>query len=599
MVDNASTDGTAELLAGDYADLRRRAPPANTGGAGGFAVGHRAGADPRARPGLAARRRHGARRRRPPSGWSRAWAAYAGPAAPRAGRQPGGVDRRPRPPDEHPAAQAGRLGGRGAAAAAVGCVPIRSASFVSIMCDADDDPRARAAGRRLLPLERRLRVLHPADPRRGRPVLPRSVGGRTRPRTFGSTDADPGERFFYEVRNKVWMFTRSTGLVTRGEGAVRRLDRCAAGRAPSRARSDRRTLAAGSARGSPPGLRTRPARQRRGARRGRLVADDGDDRADRPRAAVLPAAARCTAATTPTSCATRSSRASTTRPAARRGGAGPGRPGPATSWPTTIAELVADEPGAGRPRRDRGERRARARPRPRAGAPATHEIVARMDADDVEPARPVREAAAAGRGGRGHRAARAAASSGPSVDDVVGRRTPPTDPDEIRRVIRFRDPFNHPTVVYRRSAVQAAGGYTDMALMEDYLLFARMVDGGRAAGQPRRAAGAATGSVRAPTPGAAGGAAALGAGPAAPVPRARASPRARQYLRNVVVRGGYRLVPEGCARSPTARLIANRGAGKAAARLRRAGRRRADAGPARRADRLDRCCPVPGACVER
>ena len=31
-------------------------------------------------------------------------------------------------------------------------------------------------------------------------------------KVFGSTDADPGERFFYEVRNKVWLFTRSRGL---------------------------------------------------------------------------------------------------------------------------------------------------------------------------------------------------------------------------------------------------------------------------------------------------------------------------------------------------------------------------------------------------
>ena len=31
-------------------------------------------------------------------------------------------------------------------------------------------------------------------------------------KVFGSTDADPGERFFFEVRNKVWMFTRSTSL---------------------------------------------------------------------------------------------------------------------------------------------------------------------------------------------------------------------------------------------------------------------------------------------------------------------------------------------------------------------------------------------------
>jgi rhamnopyranosyl-N-acetylglucosaminyl-diphospho-decaprenol beta-1,3/1,4-galactofuranosyltransferase len=32
---------------------------------------------------------------------------------------------------------------------------------------------------------------------------------------FGSTDADPGERFYYEVRNKVWMFTRSDSLTAR------------------------------------------------------------------------------------------------------------------------------------------------------------------------------------------------------------------------------------------------------------------------------------------------------------------------------------------------------------------------------------------------
>ena len=33
-----------------------------------------------------------------------------------------------------------------------------------------------------------------------------------RTKTFGSTDADPGDRFYFEVRNKVWTFTRSRGL---------------------------------------------------------------------------------------------------------------------------------------------------------------------------------------------------------------------------------------------------------------------------------------------------------------------------------------------------------------------------------------------------
>ena len=100
-----------------------------------------------------------------------------------------------------------------------------------------------------------------------------------------------------------------------------------------------------------------------------------------------------------------------------------------------------------------------------------------MDADDVSAAGAVREAAAPARG-RGDIVGSGLCEFGASIEDVVGRRTPPTDPDEIRRVIRFRDPFNHPTVVYRRAAVLGAGGYTDMALMEDYLLFTRMVAAG-------------------------------------------------------------------------------------------------------------------------
>ena len=45
----------------------------------------------------------------------------------------------------------------------------------------------------------------------------------------------------------------------------------------------------------------------------------------------------------------------------------------------------------------------------------------------------------------------------------------------IRRYARLHDPFNHPTVVFRRSAVQAAGGYGDFPMMEDYSLWARML----------------------------------------------------------------------------------------------------------------------------
>ena len=110
-------------------------------------------------------------------------------------------------------------------------------------------------------------------------------------------------------------------------------------------------------------------------------------------------------------------------------------------------------------------------------AACRHEVVARMDADDVSlPERfavqlPEIEAGADLVGS-------ALLEIGAGEDDVVGRRTPPTDPDVIARTARLHDPINHPTVVYRRSAVADAGGYEHVDLLEDYWLFARMIHGG-------------------------------------------------------------------------------------------------------------------------
>ncbi|MDN6428655.1 MAG: glycosyltransferase [Propionibacterium sp.] len=121
------------------------------------------------------------------------------------------------------------------------------------------------------------------------------------------------------------------------------------------------------------------------------------------------------------------------------------------------------------------------------------------------------------------------------------RRMPRTD-EEIRRSISFRDPFNHPTVVYRVSGVCRAGWYEDLPLMEDYWLFARMVaDGQEGYNDPeplvsyRVGAGAyrRRGGMR--------------------LLRSEISLQRRmyllgvtdksQYLRNLIVRGAYRLVP--------------------------------------------------------
>jgi hypothetical protein len=128
------------------------------------------------------------------------------------------------------------------------------------------------------------------------------------------------------------------------------------------------------------------------------------------------------------------------------------------------------------------------------------------------------------------------------TDDIVGQRVPPTDPDQIRRYARMHDPFNHPTVVYRRAAVLAAGGYGDLPLMEDYALFARMLHGGaRAVNVAEPLVYYRVGTRAFKRRG--------GTGLLQSELRLQRDFRRRgfisrpEYARNVIVRGGYRLIP--------------------------------------------------------
>ena len=58
------------------------------------------------------------------------------------------------------------------------------------------------------------------------------------------------------------------------------------------------------------------------------------------------------------------------------------------------------------------------------------------------------------------------------VDSI---RTVPEDSDAILRYARGRCPVNHPTVMYRRESVLAAGGYLTEFFPEDYFLWIRML----------------------------------------------------------------------------------------------------------------------------
>jgi glycosyltransferase involved in cell wall biosynthesis len=175
------------------------------------------------------------------------------------------------------------------------------------------------------------------------------------------------------------------------------------------------------------------------------------------------------------------------------------------------------------------------------------DVIARMDADDVS--MPHRFATELPLMAKADIVGGGLLEFGADTDDIVGKRTPPTSDEQIREYARRHDPFNHPTVVYRREAVLAAGGYGDLPLMEDYALFARMLENGARAANVAEPlvfyrVGAAAESFKRR-----GGLALLRSELRLQRDFVHSGFVSRtEYLRNVAVRGGYRLVPWWCRR---------------------------------------------------
>ncbi|SDQ10026.1 glycosyltransferase [Quadrisphaera sp. DSM 44207] len=179
-------------------------------------------------------------------------------------------------------------------------------------------------------------------------------------------------------------------------------------------------------------------------------------------------------------------------------------------------------------------------------AACRHDVVARMDADDVSaPHRfavqlPVVEAGADVVGS-------ALVEFAHDETEVLAVRTPPLTHEAIAARARFHSPFNHPTVVYRRSAVARAGGYRELPLLEDYWLFARMI-----------ASGARTANVAEPLVRYRVGAGSYARRGGLRLLRSEVALQRHlheegfttgaQFVRNLVVRGGYRAVPVGLRR---------------------------------------------------
>ncbi|WP_273165978.1 glycosyltransferase [Actinomyces israelii] len=587
VVDNASTDDSREVASTHPLGAHVVELPTNTGGAGGFAAG-------------IAR----ALTRFPRADWIwvmdddtvptatalealvRAAEAYPGAPALLASRAvwADGTEHPMNRPRTRPALPPALH----RHAALVGARQIRTASFVSILLD------ARAVREVGLPrasyflwnddFEYTSRIL------RGRVGLyvPASVVHHLT-RALGSSDADPGERFRFEVRNKIWTFRDSEGLGALERAAyeaatARRWLRATVSSADRGAlwRAGRQGLLEGLARpagnaevflGTPVQAdvaaveaAARAAGEAGGAgrRRSAAEADDGAQAASSPpeHAGAADTDAGPGAGSDPDAPAPpfsvllpvyrgdradflrRSLASVTVEQILRPDEVLIVRDGPV---PDELEDVLA--------RARRGELSGAVPVRvlelaDNAGlalaleaglAEATHDVVARQDADDISV--PERFATQLPLIAAGYDLVGSAIQEFDDEADAGGViRRQPSDPAQIRRVLALRDPFNHPSVVYRAAAVRAAGGYQPLDLMEDYWLFARMIhDGVRATNVPqvlvRYRVGAGAYARR-------GGLRLLRSELEIQSRMRRTGiTTAPQYARNLAVRAGYRLVP--------------------------------------------------------
>jgi glycosyltransferase involved in cell wall biosynthesis len=491
VVDNASTDGSAEYLAGlefpfDYELVRLGA---NTGGAGGFAAGMAAALAHHSPDLLWVMDDDTVAQRGTLAAAVRLWSAY--PATDRPAFIASRVvwtDGRDHPMntmrDRWDATDEDR-----AFAAAHHARVIRSASFVSLFVDAD---AVRAQG---LPVadyflwnddfEFTMRL---ARRRLALASLDSVVEHHTR--IFDSFTVDVGERFRFEVRNKVWTFFRSPALAPAekalyGASTVRRWGRMVlgsprpqvvlrAGLAGLREAVDHpprptREVLAGAGGLPADALQPRPT----ASRAVKPVPGPTDsDPGHPPFSVLLPVYAGDAAERVRR--AIQSVTADQTVAPDELVIVRDGPVGTEIERVITEAESFAEHPAVVL-RLPSGVGLAEALDT--GLAHCRHDIVARMDADDVAlPERFERQLALLSQGY--DIVGSAIAEIGDDESLPLASRPVPVSHREVMAQLGLRTPFNHPSVMYRATAVRAAGGYAGAEGMEDYWLWARMLNSG-------------------------------------------------------------------------------------------------------------------------
>lgn len=64
------------------------------------------------------------------------------------------------------------------------------------------------------------------------------------------------------------------------------------------------------------------------------------------------------------------------------------------------------------------------------------------------------------------------------INNIVGERTVPFSNEDINKFVKRRDPFNHPTVMYKKSSLEKVGCYSDYRKNQDTDLWIKMFSNG-------------------------------------------------------------------------------------------------------------------------
>lgn len=108
-----------------------------------------------------------------------------------------------------------------------------------------------------------------------------------------------------------------------------------------------------------------------------------------------------------------------------------------------------------------------------------NELVARMDSDDIAyPDRCKKEVAIFNQYPQVSICSGTIAEFSSTPQTAHYKRILPERNDEILKFAKSRNPFNHPCVMYKKSAVEAVGSYQPFYRLEDYYLWIRMLMAG-------------------------------------------------------------------------------------------------------------------------